>query len=97
MVSVEWLNRPRQLSVAPGERLLDALDERPQMGVSFGCRSGHCGTCRVRVVEGAELMAVAEAHESETLLQLGAGAGERLACQMRINADAGRIRLAEVT
>jgi ferredoxin len=97
MVSVEWVDRSLELTVAPGDRLLDALDERPQIGMIFGCRSGHCGTCRVRVIEGLALVQPERPAERETLRGLGAHTEERLACQLRIDAIAGRVRLVSVS
>jgi len=72
----------REIYVPAGERLLDALDEQPAEEVAFACRGAHCGTCRVRVVEGADRVAPALARELETLAELGAEDGERLACQV---------------
>ncbi len=93
MVTVEWIDRAMELSITAGDRLLDALDERPQTGMAFGCRSGHCGTCRVRIVEGIDLVRAAAPDERETLTALGAGADERLACQLRVDAEHGRLRI----
>ncbi len=97
MVTVEWIDRALHLTVDPGDRLLDAFDERPQIGMKFGCRSGHCGTCRVRVVEGTALVRPPDTSERETLRDLGASDGERLACQLRVDAPVGHLRLVTVS
>jgi len=41
----------RIASLAPSETLLDAA-ERAGVAIEFSCRSGICGTCRTRLVEG---------------------------------------------
>ncbi len=85
---IEWLDRALTLTVDPGERVLDALDERPQTGTTFGCRGGTCGTCAVEVVHGAELVGPITDDERETLHACGQGANTRLLCQLRVvNAD----------
>lgn len=95
MVTIEWGDREPQLEAEPGERLLDVADERPQTGTIFACRSGHCGTCRVTIIEGRHLLARPHEDESETLTKLGAQPEDRLACQLTIAHDAveGRVRL----
>ena len=45
---------------------------------------GRCGTCRVRVESGAERLSPVSEAERITLERIGAGAGERLACQARV-------------
>lgn len=98
MVTVEWDDACTRLQAQPGERLLDVADERPQFGTLFACRSGHCGTCRVRVLEGHAALTAAAADELETLEQLAAQPDERLACQLTLAMEAQerRVRLATV-
>jgi adenylate cyclase len=45
---------------------------------------GRCGTCRVRVEAGAQSLSPSQDAERDTLARVGAGAGERLACQARV-------------
>jgi len=92
-VSVEWEDREIRVSLAPGDRLLDALDERPQTGMVFGCRDARCGTCRVHVIEGAAAILPAAPEEAETLLAINAHSDERLACQISACLEHGRLRL----
>ena len=81
-----------ELEVESGDRLLDLCDAGsvPQL---FACRSGSCGACRVRVLEGAALLDPAEATEIATLQALGMDADERLACQIVVRAADGHVRL----
>jgi adenylate cyclase len=44
---------------------------------------GRCSTCRVRVIEGEELLAPATPEEQRVLDRVGAPVGVRLACQIR--------------
>ena len=55
--------------------------------LTFGCGSGSCGTCRVRVAEGLEHCSAAGAEERDFLASLGAPADHRLACQVVVQGD----------
>jgi len=81
-----------ELEASSGDRLLDLCDEGalPQL---FACRSGSCGVCRVRVLEGGALLDPAEASETATLEALGMDADERLACQIVVRGKHGHVRL----
>lgn len=77
-----------------GERLLDLVDDQCIGGVALACRGARCGICRLRVVRGVDCFAPPAAAERETLGALGAGADERLACQLRLAPDAsGEVEL----
>jgi ferredoxin len=81
------VNAPR------GARLLDLCDEN-SAGVPFSCRSASCGTCRVDVLEGADLLDPAAAEELDVLDLFGDDPTRcRLACQIRLRDDAGRVRV----
>jgi ferredoxin len=69
-----------------GARLLDLLDEQSVAGVPLSCRGARCGVCRVRVERGLECFEPPGLPERETLTALGAGAAERLGCQLRLAA-----------
>lgn len=45
---------------------------------------GRCGTCRVRVEAGADVLSPRGSYEAFTLARVGAGVHERLACQARV-------------
>lgn len=48
---------------------------------------GRCGTCRVRVETGASQLSAPEDLERDTLARVGAGEGERLACQALVRGE----------
>lgn len=85
-------SRPLTVEGASGERLLDLLDEVASP-ISFSCRSATCGSCRVTVEGGAELLEAPRASERETLLALGGGPATRLACQLRVSGATGEVHL----
>lgn len=66
---------------------LPSVVEAAGADVTFGCKSGTCGTCRVRVVEGLENLSPATAEERDFLTSLEAPSDERLGCQFRILGD----------
>ncbi|MFA9504007.1 2Fe-2S iron-sulfur cluster-binding protein [Natrinema sp. H-ect1] len=52
-VTLEWPDgRIRTIEVREGETVLEAA-ERNDIGLPFGCRTGACGTCTGRLLEGA--------------------------------------------
>jgi adenylate cyclase len=61
---------------------LSRLSDVPHAHVCSG--RGRCGTCRVRIESGAEQLSAMKDDEHATLERVGAGAGERLACQARV-------------
>jgi adenylate cyclase len=64
---------------------LSRLGDVPHAHVCSG--RGRCGTCRVRIESGAESLSPMNEAERGTLARVGAGAGERLACQARVTAS----------
>ena len=87
-----------ELSLAAGERLLDALDETQQTRCALpsACRAGNCGTCRVEVLAGNALLAPADGQEVAVLRELGAGAAERLGCQVYASRGAAGVLVLRV-
>jgi ferredoxin len=75
-----------------GGPLVDLCDE-VLAPIPFSCRSASCGTCHVEVLEGAELLEPPEPPEEELLMLLGGKGTSRLACQARVRAESGLIRL----
>jgi ferredoxin len=76
-----------------GGRLVDICDER-YAPVPFSCRSANCGTCRIDVIEGAELLEPASKVELEVLDLFGDDPRRRrLACQARVRPGSGRLRV----
>ena len=75
-----------------GGQLLDMCDE-VRAPIPFSCRSASCATCQVEVVEGLELLESAEPVEQELLEILGAPEDHRLACQVKVKAEHGVVRI----
>jgi ferredoxin len=78
-----------------GGRLLDACDDA-RAPVAFSCRSASCGTCRVAVLAGAELLLPPDPDEREVLAIFDAAPEERLACQAIVRPGHGLLRLGPV-
>lgn len=57
------------------------------LGIPFGCESGICSTCLIRIKSGAENLSERTDQEEFTLEARGAAENERLACQCHINGD----------
>jgi ferredoxin len=55
--------------------------------ITFGCRTGSCGTCRVRVSRGLEACSPASSEERDFLAGLGAPPDQRLACRVKLQGD----------
>ena len=55
--------------------------------ITFGCRSGSCGTCRVRVARGLEACSPPDAEERDFMQGLGAPSDQRLACRVKLRGD----------
>src|SRR5579883_2163188 len=82
-----------QVEAPDGCRLVDLCDEG-QASVPFSCRSASCGTCRIDVLEGADLLAPPRDEELDVLDIFGDDPRRRrLACQARVVAGAGRVRV----
>lgn len=57
--------------------------------ITFGCRSGRCGICAVRIVSGEENLSPRTAREERLFELLGEDSpAMRLACQSRAYGDA---------
>ncbi len=72
--------------------LVDACDEA-RSPVEFSCRTANCGTCRVLVLEGRELLEPPRADEVEVLALHGSDARHRLACQAIVRVGPGLVRV----
>ncbi len=72
---------------APEGTDLRAIAEASGADVTFGCGSGSCGTCRVRVAEGLEHCSEPSSEEKDFLQTLQAPPDHRLACQVKVNGN----------
>jgi ferredoxin len=91
------VGRAVEADVAGGGYLL--LDVCDDVGapVPFSCRSASCGTCRVAILEGGDLLESPRADELEVLELFGDDPARcRLACQARLRDRVGRLRVRPV-
>ena len=79
---------PEDLLVeAPLGTSLQAIADAAGADITFGCRSGSCGTCRVRVTSGLDSCSALGAEERDFLRSMEAPLDQRLACQVLVNGD----------
>lgn len=86
MALIYFVTEDLEVDVEEGVSLLEIAQE-VDCDITFGCRSGSCGTCRVRVVEGKGKLSPALTEEIDFLKGFGAHPDERLGCQLKINGD----------
>ena len=55
--------------------------------VTFGCRNGTCGPCRIRIEQGLETVSPMNSEERDFLESMDASPNERLGCQVCILGD----------
>jgi len=76
---------PEDLLVeAPEGTSLQAIADASGADITFGCRSGSCGTCRVRILAGLEHCSAMGPEERDFLQGIQAPADHRLACQVNV-------------
>ena len=79
---------PEDLLVeAPRGTALQAIADASGADLTFGCRTGSCGTCRVRVREGLCNCSAKTPEERDFLRALKAPGDQRLACQVQVEGD----------
>lgn len=81
------------VNVPDGGAVVDVCDEHILAGVPFACRHANCATCRVRVTEGSALCEPPGEDELDLLARFGDPPDVRLACQLRVRAGDGTVRL----
>lgn len=72
---------------APAGTPLQAIADAAGADITFGCRTGSCGTCRVSVVEGLAHCSPAGPEERDFLKGVEAPPNQRLACQVCVHGD----------
>ncbi len=72
---------------APTGTSLQEIAEAAGADLTFGCRTGSCGTCRVRITDGLGHCSEPNAEEREFLSALRVPADQRLACQVKVHGD----------
>ncbi|MFF5935590.1 2Fe-2S iron-sulfur cluster-binding protein [Streptomyces sp. NPDC012508] len=78
-----------EILLPAGSPLTEVEYETPQRLIPFGCRSGACGACVVKVLEGFDALGAPDDDELDFLEDLGRTGGDhRLACQCRLRGDA---------
>lgn len=80
--TVHLADRPVSFAVEDGETVL-AAGLRQRLALPFGCQSGGCGSCRVRMLGGT----VQYEHEPPALSQAEKDAGYILMCQAHPRSD----------
>jgi ferredoxin len=82
-----------EASAPAGTALVDLCDDR-NAPVPFSCRSASCGTCRIDVLEGGDLLQPPRDEELDILDIFGDDPKKRrLACQARLAAGEGRVHV----
>ncbi|MFT3774893.1 MAG: 2Fe-2S iron-sulfur cluster-binding protein [Minicystis sp.] len=79
-------------SVDADGRLLDICDDAGAP-VGFSCRSARCCTCRVDVIEGADLLDPPGEDELTVLRLRASRPNQRLACQAVVRPGPGLVRI----
>jgi len=80
--------------VLPGTHLTDVTEAYPEAQVPYSCKSAACGTCRVRIVQGADAFDPPEDDELEVLEAFGDDGGDvRLCCQLQVSRNVPQIVL----
>lgn len=72
---------------APVGTSLQAIADASGADITFGCRNGSCGTCRVRITKGLERCSDMGPEERDFLQGLCVSEDERLACQVSVLGD----------
>jgi len=72
------------IDVLEGDLLSESLDVT-NSPILFGCRTGICATCLVRVVSGSEYLPDVDEDEEEVLEVYAEAENCRLACQLSLS------------
>ncbi|MEO7111607.1 MAG: 2Fe-2S iron-sulfur cluster-binding protein [Polyangiaceae bacterium] len=93
-VIFESKTAPPQIVEAPEGGSLADLCDAVNAPIPFSCRSANCGTCRIEVLEGAELLLPPQDDELDVLdIFMVAPPRFRLACQSQMKAGLSTLRV----
>jgi 2Fe-2S ferredoxin len=82
----------RAVDSPEGGALVDIADDK-LLPIPFSCRSATCGTCHVEVLCGGEFLEDPLDDEAQLLEILRGPDGSRLACQARVKAGTGLVKI----
>lgn len=80
---VHFVLEDMEVEVPKGTPFIQIV-EASNADVTFGCRNGTCGTCRIRIETGLENISMPLREEKDFLESLEANGNERLGCQICI-------------
>lgn len=81
MAQVEIKNDGKTVEIPDGSALVE-LDGK--CSILFACKAGACGSCKVKVLEGAENLEPPSEDEKNGLATFDAAPNERLLCLAKI-------------
>ena len=81
MAEVEIKNDSKSVQIPDGSLLVE-LDGK--CSILFACKSGSCGSCKVKVTQGMENLEAPDETEKSGLAIFGSDPSERLPCVCRI-------------
>lgn len=84
--------KTRTVEAPDGGALVDICDDTTAP-VPFSCRSATCGTCRIEILQGGDLIEPREEAEADLHDILGDPESVRLACQAKLKKGPGVIRI----
>ena len=85
-VRVHFLDEDVEVE-APRGSSLQAIADKGRLDLPFGCRTGTCGCCRIRIHEGLDRISAPDGAERAFLAALHAPPEDRLACAVRVDGD----------
>ena len=76
----------QQIELNDGDKIKDAC---ARLEVPFGCHSGICGVCKIKILEGVENLS----ELSQEGRDIGLNSNQRLACQTKIKSGVVKIEI----
>jgi ferredoxin len=83
--NIEFTNGDK-ITVEENINLSESMDVT-NSPILFGCRTGICATCIVKVIEGFDNLSPASDDEKEVLDIFDKGENTRLACKLQLTGD----------